>query len=198
MHCFNRFWDRWVVKIWASQWNSIIFETGDIRFSEICKKMQRRFGHKWVSNSCCRTTDNNSAGDFSLSACESVSMCVVVRSQVVCVTFYVFFMICTSLAPHLRLTCASLDNDIIHAPKHTTTHLNAQLICTNTHTCTSGSLVDLKVSIRSKKTEKSEWYMLSFFNSHDTFFVCVQTRQYLNTPKLIEKYEYTTPQYNHS
>jgi len=59
-----------------------------------------------------------------------------------------------SLAPHLRLTCSSLDNEVISPPKDITTHLNPHLIHTNTNTCTSGSLVALKVSIRNKKAEK--------------------------------------------
>ena len=87
--------------------------------------------------------------------------------------FVWFFMCFLWFAPHLRLTCASLDNDLISQPKHITTHLNPHLIYTNTHTCTSESLVAFKVSIRNKKTEKSECDMLSVFNAHNKFFVCV-------------------------
>ena len=79
-------------------------------------------------------------------------MGVLVRSQVVCVAFMCFY--------HLLLTCSSLDNDLISPAKHITTHLNAHAICTNIHTCTSGSLVALEISIKTKKTEKSECGML--------------------------------------
>ena len=87
--------------------------------------------------------------------------------------FHDLRLTCSSLAPHLLLTCSSLDNDLISPPKHNTTHLNPHLIYTNTHTCASGSLVALKVSITNKKTEESECDMLYVFNSHNTCFVCV-------------------------
>ena len=56
----------------------------------------------------------------------------------------------------LRLTCAWLDNEIISPPKHITIHFNPHLVYmhASTHTCTTGSLVTPKVSIRKKKTEK--------------------------------------------
>ena len=56
--------------------------------------------------------------------------------------------------PHLRLTCASLYNDLISPPKHNTTHLNPHLVYIDTHTCTSGSLVTPKGSIRNKTPQK--------------------------------------------
>ena len=55
---------------------------------------------------------------------------------------------------HLRLTCASLYNDLMSPPKHNTTHLNPHLVHTDTHTCTSGSLVTPKGSIRNKIPQK--------------------------------------------
>ena len=96
-------------------------------------------------------------------------------SQVVCVTFYTFFFICSSLAPHLLLTWFSLHNDHISAPKHITTHSNPHLICTNTHTCTSDSLVAIEGSIRSKKAEKSSEKCCQFSIALTHFlFVCSQ------------------------
>ena len=128
----SRFWNRrlWIFRKWQNS--------------------QCRFGHKWISNSSCRPKDNNSTGVFDLRTCGQVFVCVVVRSQVVCVIFYVFFMICVWLAPD----SVWLDNEIMSPPKDITTHLNPHLIHTNTNTCTSVSLGTLKVSIRNKKNRK--------------------------------------------
>ena len=72
----------------------------------------------------------------------------------------VMCLTCVSLAPHLRLTCVSLYNDLISPPKHSTTHLNSHLVYTDTHTCTSGSLVTPKGSIRNKSPRK-KWVFCS-------------------------------------
>ena len=61
---------------------------------------------------------------INIRVCESVIMCVVVRSNVVCGAFYVVFIIFVSLAPHLIMT-SYLDQ----RPKHVTNHLNPHLIC---------------------------------------------------------------------
>ena len=168
MPCFNRFWYHQVVKIRASQWNSTFFETVDCRIFDNGSKIQGRFGHKWASNSSCRTAYTNPAGQCDLRACKAFSMCAVVRTLVVCVTFYVLLQ----FASHLLLTCFSLDLDIISPPKHITTHLNPHLICTNIHTCALGSLVARNLSIRSKKKEKSKCDMRYVVIHFTFFFLC--------------------------
>ena len=136
MTCFNRFWHHQVVKIRSSQWNSTIFETVDCRFFGNGPKIQRRFGHKWVFNSSCRTADNNPASEFGLRVCEAFLMCVVVRSHVVCATFYVILW----FASHLLLTCSSLDNDVLPPPKHITTLVDHAFLAVRLSVCNLTSL----------------------------------------------------------
>ena len=64
------------------------------------------------------------------------------------------FSIYFSVASQLLLSCFSVDNDLIFHAKHTTTHLNPRLACTNIDTCALGSLVAHKLSIRNKKKKK--------------------------------------------
>ena len=88
-----------------------IFETVDCRFFE----NPVGFDHKLSPSSSVRTADNNPAGKFDLRLCETLLVCAVVRSHVVCMTLNVIY----GLTSHLLLTC---DNDIISPSKHLTAH----------------------------------------------------------------------------